>query len=138
MSMIGWAARPGTAVLPTCAIATAAGRRVSARRRRKASKLPGQAGSYSTTTTGPCPALPANAEEDHVAVLDTVLPPFHAELPGRSQRLHRTGLDELVDARHLGPDELLDEVGVDHPGRDRRWSPILAGPGAHLGLARRE
>src|SRR5437879_1991955 len=57
MSMIGFAARPGTAVLPMCSMTTASSPSAAASRSRSSSYRAGHRGSYSTTATGS--AIPA-------------------------------------------------------------------------------
>src|SRR5205823_10903610 len=76
--------------------------------------------------------LAADAKEDHVAVLDPVLPALDPKLADDAQRFHRAGRDELIHRGDLGADEVLLEVGVDLRGGDRRRRVPLAWPGAHL------
>src|ERR1019366_1391960 len=80
----------------------------------------------------------SDSEEDDVAVLDAIFTTFDAELSRSAKRVHRTGVNELVDRRHLGADEMFFEVGVDLARRNRRRRIALARPRSHLGLACRE
>jgi len=59
-------------------------------------------------------------KKHHVAVADVVVAALDAEAAGRSQSaLHRAGVDQLVDRRHLRADEVLLEVRVDDAGGHR-------------------
>src|SRR3954471_25011430 len=78
----------------------------------------------------------AEAELDHVAVLDDVVLALQAHLAQLTGLRPGADVEQLVPLDHLGPDEPALEVGVDAPGALRRGRALEEGPGAGLLLAR--
>src|SRR5690606_34488052 len=69
---------------------------------------------------------------DHDSVAHHVLLAFDAEEPLSARSGDVAGLDELVPADDLGPDEAALEVGVDLARRLGGLGAALDGPGPHL------
>src|SRR6185312_6334302 len=84
------------------------------------------------------PRSVVEAELHHVAVLHDVVLALDASLALGAGLGDRTGLDEVVEADHLGLDEALLEVGVDDAGRLRGLPTLVDRPRARLLRARRE
>jgi hypothetical protein len=69
---------------------------------------------------------------DHVAVLHHVFLAFQPPLAGVLRALLALVVHEIVVGDHLGADEALLEVGVDHAGGLWRGGADAHGPGAHF------
>src|SRR5438552_2780875 len=76
--------------------------------------------------------LDVEPEVHHVAVLDDVLAAFEAHLPVLFRTLLALAGDEVRIRDHLGADEPLLEIGVDHAGGLRRGVAVVDRPCADL------
>src|SRR5690349_10102093 len=62
------------------------------------------------------PRCLSKAELHHVAIGHDVVLALEPDLSLRPGGAHRTGRDQVLEGDHLGLDEALLEVGMDHPG----------------------
>src|SRR6478609_9905366 len=73
-----------------------------------------------------------------VAVVHDVVLALEPRLAAMTGLEHRAGVDEVLERDHLGLDEALLEVGVDHAGRLRSLPALADRPGARLLRTRRQ
>src|SRR4051812_33063981 len=100
--------------------------------------IAGTSASLASRTVSSLTRSDVEAEFDDVIGLHDVVLALEPRLAGGARIGDRSGLDEVLEADHLGTDEATFEVGVDHAGCLGRRRPDRDRPGAHLLLTGRE